>query len=122
MEGDDFLNAVVMAQTRMPVESVARVLRLIEDNNGRIRTENKFISRTLDVDLLLYDQVILDTPALTLPRAEITTAAHVLKPLVDLVPDDQHPSIRRSYKYLLTELQATNPSAVENLRRVALDL
>ena len=51
----------------------------------------RWSSRTLDIDILLYGDLWLQSPALEIPRKEILTAAHVLKPLADLAPDLQHP-------------------------------
>ncbi len=51
----------------------------------------KFADRTLDIDILLYDDLYLLSPALEIPRNEILEAAYVLKPMADLAPDLHHP-------------------------------
>jgi len=56
----------------------------------------KFSDRSLDIDILLYDDLVLRSPVLEIPRAEIVRFAHVLKPLVDLDPELIHPTERRS--------------------------
>ncbi len=91
LEGDDFLNAVARVQTTLsPLELDAR-LHAIEDAHGRDRSVPRWSSRTLDIDILLYGDLWLQSPALEIPRKEILTAAHVLKPLADLAPELQHP-------------------------------
>jgi len=106
MEGDDFLNAVTRAHTEKSVDWVDATIKQIEDNQGRVRGVNKFTSRTLDLDLLLYDDLVLNKNSLTLPRDEIISALHVLQPLVDLAPTLCHPTIGKTYATLLSELLA----------------
>lgn len=112
MVGDDFLNAVVIAHTEQSIESITQLLRKIEHDHGRIRSANKFSSRTLDIDLLLYDHVVIDTPDITLPRTEISSAAHVLVPLVDLIPDEVHPVLKKTYQALLVDLEQKHPERI----------
>ena len=121
MDSDDFLNAVVSAQTVQTIESVAQLLKKIESELGRVRTSNKFSSRTMDVDLLLFGDSIINTPTITIPRAEITTAAHVLIPIVDLIPNDTHPVLKKTYSALLSELKRAKPEVHQTLSKVALN-
>lgn len=91
LEGDDFLNAVARIETTLsPLDLDAR-LHAIEDEHGRDRSVPRWSSRTLDIDILLYGDLWLQSPALEIPRKEILTAAHVLKPLADLAPELLHP-------------------------------
>lgn len=103
-EGDDFLNLALSFETSEPVEAVAETLDEIENQCGRIRGEARFGPRTLDLDLLLYDDLELDKPGLKLPRDEILTYAFVLRPLADLIPDALHPVEGRSYAMLWADL------------------
>lgn len=88
-EGDDFLNLVIgFASCETPQAIVAELERL-HDESGRVREANPFSPRTLDLDLLLYgDQVIDDVKV---PRADITRYSFVLGPLAELAPDLRHP-------------------------------
>jgi len=88
--GNNFFNSVFAAQTDMPLEQVCALLKQIERDNGRTPSDKKFSPRTLDLDLLFYDDVICDTPA-QLPRDEITKNAFVLQPLAELAADFYHP-------------------------------
>jgi len=96
-DGDNFYNLVAAFDTDMDVQEVAAHLREIEDRHGRVRSGPRFSSRTLDIDLLLYDDLILETPGLSIPRDEITKNAFVLWPLAELAPKAVHPVLKRSY-------------------------
>ena len=89
-KGNNFFNSVFAAQTNMPLEQVCALLKQIERDNGRTPSDKKFSPRTLDLDLLFYDDVICDSPA-QLPRDEITKNAFVLQPLAELAADFYHP-------------------------------
>ena len=95
-EGEDFINLVARVETDMSPMELRQYLRDLEDRYGRKRDVPKFSDRSLDIDILLYDDLVLLSPVLEIPRAEITKYAHVLKPLADLEPDLFHPTERRS--------------------------
>lgn len=101
-DGDTFFNLVVSAQTDLSVESVCEILKRIEDENGRIRGSQKFASRTLDLDLLTFDELVIHKPII-LPREEILYNAFVLRPLADLVPTQIHPIVKKTYQSLWQE-------------------
>ena len=71
-------------------------LRNLEDRFGRKRDVAKFSDRSLDIDILLYDDLVLLSPVLEIPRAEILKFSHVLKPLADLESGLIHPTELRS--------------------------
>jgi len=95
-EGDDFINLVARVETEMHPLELRQYLRDLEDRYGRERDVPKFSDRSLDIDILFYDDLILLSPLLEIPRAEILKFAHVLKPLADLEPDLMHPSEQRT--------------------------
>ena len=90
-EGDNFLNLVVGLNTDEDVHAVAATLRKIEDENGRDRSGPRFSARTVDLDLLLYDDLVIDEEGLQIPRYEITKNAFVLLPLEEIAPQLIHP-------------------------------
>lgn len=98
--GDNFLNLVVGLDTDQDVHTVATRLRTIEDENGRTRNGPRFSSRTVDLDLLLYDDLILKEAGLEIPRDEITKNAFVLLPLAEIAPEVLHPEIKQSMSAL----------------------
>ena len=90
-DGDDFYNLVVGFDTTVDIDELARQLREIEFQFGRRRNETRYSPRTLDIDLLLYCDVINDDH--DVPREDIEKYAFVLKPLVDIAPGLHHPVI-----------------------------
>lgn len=96
-DGDAFYNMVIACDVDEGVYTVYGMLRDIEDVNGRDRSGPKFSSRTLDLDLLLYDDRILDEKCLKLPRDEILHNAFVLWPMAEIAPDLIHPEAGKTY-------------------------
>lgn len=90
-KGDNFLNLVAGVDCNEDVQTVSTVLHDIEDRHGRLRDGPRFFPRTLDLDLLLYDDLIIDEGKLQIPRDEITKNAFVLWPLAELDPTRRHP-------------------------------
>lgn len=90
-KGSNFLNLVVGATTARDVHETNELLHKIEDEYGRDRSGPRFSSRTIDLDLLLYDDLVVKEEGLEVPREEITRNAFVLWPLADIAPDVMHP-------------------------------
>lgn len=97
--GKPFYNMVVGLSCQQSVEQVAKLLRQIEFNYGRSANAKKFSPRTLDLDLLLFDDLISNQPA-QLPRDEITKNAFVLWPLSEIAADLLHPILNENYHKL----------------------
>lgn len=85
-QGPDFVNAVVALDTALAPLALLDALQGIEQAHGRERPY-RHAPRTLDLDLLLYDGVVLDTPRLTLPHPRLGERAFVLRPLLEIAPD-----------------------------------
>ena len=94
--GNNFYNLVVSFTTLLSLDQVIDIYKDIEDQCGRERTGPKFSARKLDIDPLLYDDLICDQPV-QLPRDEILANAYVLWPLSIIAPDQLHPITRRSF-------------------------
>ena len=106
-EGDNFYNLVTHFTTDDPLETVTTTLSSIEDDNDRDRGSPKFGSRTLDIDLLLYDDLVINSTELTLPRPEIYQNAFVLKPLADIAGDLTDPVQNKTYQQLWAQFDQT---------------
>jgi 2-amino-4-hydroxy-6-hydroxymethyldihydropteridine diphosphokinase len=89
--GNDFYNLVVEIKSHFDIVSLKKWLVLLEDMHGRDRQQIRYSNRTLDIDILFFNEDILDEGGITIPRPEILTQTYVLKPLVDLVPNMIHP-------------------------------
>jgi len=98
-DGAPFYNLVVAAETDKSVDEVVQILKLIEAEHGRKQSAKKFSSRTLDLDLLLYDELV-QASGVRLPREEITHNAFVLWPLAELAPERIHPLTRQTYQQM----------------------
>jgi 2-amino-4-hydroxy-6-hydroxymethyldihydropteridine diphosphokinase len=85
LDQPDFVNAVARLETALPPEALLQALLAIESSQGRVRGERN-APRTLDLDLLLYDDLVLDRPGLTLPHPRLHARAFVLAPLSELDP------------------------------------
>lgn len=117
-ESDDFLNMVVGLRTELlpaavlvEIDDIHRVAR--RDRNGaRLRP------RTLDIDLLLYDDLVVNEPGRDLPRSDVLDYAFVLRPLADLAPELIHPATGRTMREHWEEFDA----AAQPLTRVDLAL
>ena len=86
----DFINAVCAVETALAPEALLDALQALETRFGR-RRDYRYAPRTLDLDLLLYDALILDTPQLVLPHPRMHLRAFVLHPLLEIVPDCRIP-------------------------------
>ena len=105
--GDSFYNLVVGFNSELSVKEVAKLLRQIELDNGRTRDSQKFSARTLDLDLLLYDDLIVNNGRLQIPRDEIERYAFVLEPLAEVAPSLKHPISGQRYAQLWEQFDKT---------------
>lgn len=99
-DGADFFNLVVEVATELCVADLSLQLKKIEAEHGRCRDEKKFSARTLDIDILTYDQHIGVVSGVELPRHEIEKYAFVLRPLAEISGSDIHPQTGLSYAQL----------------------
>lgn len=99
-DGDNFINLVVGFNTERSLQDINNILNKIEKSCGRNRGEERFSSRTMDLDLLTYGDLVCHDEHWDIPRSEITRNAFVLKPLADLAPNSLHPESGESYSRL----------------------
>lgn len=103
--GCNFYNLVVSFNSSLNAQTIIKKLKRIEVQQGRPENTVKFAPRTLDLDLLLHDNVIADD--IDLPRAEILTNAFVLQPLSELAPSLKHPILNETYQMLWDKFPKT---------------
>jgi 2-amino-4-hydroxy-6-hydroxymethyldihydropteridine diphosphokinase len=90
-DGADFLNLVVSLQSNQSPLDICGEIELIHNLAGRVRGGNKWESRPLDIDLLLYDDLVRDERPVRVPRDDILQYSFVLRPIAELAPDLVHP-------------------------------
>jgi len=116
-DGPDFLNLAVAIDTDLSPQALNDWLHALEDRHGRRRDVPRFSSRTLDIDIVLYDDLVMTGEGhLELPRPELKHA-FVLKPLADIAPQAAHPLSRKTMAQLWAE---HGPVADESMRQVEL--
>lgn len=113
--GDDFLNMVAGFRSDASPQEIVAVIERIHSLAGRARGCARMVSRTLDIDLLLYDELVLEQPPL--PRDDVLEYLFVLQPLVDIAPGFRYP---QSGKTLAEHLQAYD-GAGHSLERVDME-
>jgi dihydroneopterin aldolase/2-amino-4-hydroxy-6-hydroxymethyldihydropteridine diphosphokinase len=103
VEQDNFLNSALELRTLLPPEELLDLLHEIEQKAGRERLIH-WGPRTLDLDILLYDDLVMDSPDLCIPHMELHKRDFVLKPLAQLAPYKHHPVLKKTIRELLEEL------------------
>lgn len=106
--GPDFLNLVAELETRRSPRRILAEIQAIHRIARRERDGEKFQSRTLDIDLLLYDGLIVNEAGIELPRPDILEYAFVLRPLAELAPDFLHPVTGRPLRAHWREFDAAS--------------
>lgn len=106
--GETFYNLVVGFYSDLDVNTVAKILRQIEMAHGRTLDSKKFSARTLDLDLILYGNLILKDGNLQIPRDEIDRYAFVLEPLAEIAPTLEHPVHHLNYAELWRKMDKGN--------------
>lgn len=103
-----FINLVCELETELPPQELLQSLKAIEKKMGR-DPGPRFGPRPMDIDILLYDNLVLDTPELTIPHPRLAERAFVLIPLVEIAPEVLHPVLKKSAQ----ELQEALPKGPE---------
>lgn len=105
---DAFLNQVLEIRTHLDPGSVLAEILGIEENMGRKR-EQKYGPRIIDIDILFFNDEVIDRPGLKLPHPQMQFRRFVLEPLSQLIPSRIHPLLKKTVKELLDECQDPLP-------------
>lgn len=106
--GDDFLNVVVGLDSDDQPADIHQQIEMIHKRAGRRRGSNRCSSRPLDIDLLLYDDLIMEHSRFRLPRVDVLEYSFVLRPLAELVPEFVHPETGRTMRQHWQEFDVTS--------------
>ena len=111
-----FLNQVLVVETDLDPVPVLKIIQEIENLAGRKRNpEAGYISRTLDIDILFFDEEVFQSPKLTIPHPQIPNRRFTLLPLVEIDADFQHPQLKQSMSQLLNSCADTgNVELIKN--------
>ena len=107
-----YLNTVVELNTVLAPHELLGALKAIEQRLGRTPGSPRWGPRPIDLDILLYEEVVLNEPALTIPHPRMHQRRFVLEPLAQLAPDMMHPILRLTVSELLAQLPADSPHPV----------
>jgi len=110
---DWFVNAVIKIETTLDPFELLNNLKSIEQNKGRTYNNVRFGPRILDLDIILYDNAIINSEKLVIPHPRMHKRRFVLRPICDIDPYRIHPVLKKSMKYLLNRLD-------DNEQKVAL--
>ena len=109
----NFFNRALLVETQMAAHDVLREALAIEKELGRERlssggipeTHRVYHSRPMDIDIIFYDDAVIDTAELTIPHPRMQLRRFVLEPLAEIMPDYRHPRLDKNVRELLEELQ-----------------
>ena len=105
---DNFLNAAALIETDLTAaELKTTVLQDIEQELGRVRTEDKYAPRTIDLDISLFNDQVFDVGQRHIPDPEIAKYPHIAVPLADLAPDQRHPETGQTLGLIARGLPAS---------------
>jgi 2-amino-4-hydroxy-6-hydroxymethyldihydropteridine diphosphokinase len=100
---NDFLNQVILILTDLEAMEVLKMCQEIEINLGRIRKSGGYASRTIDIDILLFNSEAIDLPDLKIPHIQLHNRRFTLEPLAEIEPDFIHPVLNKTMKQLLKD-------------------
>lgn len=107
----DYLNCVMGYNTSLSAKEILELLLSTEQKAGRVRGDEKYASRTIDLDLLLLEEMIIHEEGLIVPHPRMHLRRFTLQPLADIYPDVTHPILNKNISILLKECK--DPSEVK---------
>jgi 2-amino-4-hydroxy-6-hydroxymethyldihydropteridine diphosphokinase len=98
--GEDFLNSVCKFKSDKKPHEIRRTLKNIEEKMGRTISQKGMSNRVIDLDLILYGDMLINEDGLEIPSSDIENYKFVLEPLAEIAPDCIHPTLKKTYKEL----------------------
>ncbi|PSL23670.1 2-amino-4-hydroxy-6-hydroxymethyldihydropteridine diphosphokinase [Chitinophaga ginsengisoli] len=109
VEQPDYLNQGLLVSTHMDARTLLQTVLAIEHNIGRIRRQ-KWGARVIDIDIIFYNNAVINEPDLKIPHPQMQFRQFVLVPLKEIIPDWQHPVLHQSVSTLLENCTDTLPA------------
>lgn len=100
-EQPDYLNIALQIETSLSAEDLMKTLLAIEKKLGRVRGEKRWQARTIDIDILCYEQLVVNTPDLMLPHPRLQDRKFVLLPMAEIALEWVHPILKKTVLDLL---------------------
>lgn len=110
---NSFVNQAAILDTELNPVEILHIIQKIESKLGRVRRYRSYTDRTIDIDILFYDDNIIETEELIIPHPRLAERKFVLTPLVELMPDFQHPIYHKTIHQLL--LECTDVSEIKRI-------
>jgi len=104
---DNFWNQAIIIETSLPPKEILKITKETEIELGRIRGEKRYTSRTIDIDILFFGNIIINEPNLEIPHPRIINRRFVLVPLSEIDPYLIHPVFKKTINELLEECTDT---------------
>ncbi len=102
----DFLNQALAVETSLNPQKVLEQILKIEEEMGRVRTE-KWAERTIDIDILMYDDWVVNDPNLVIPHKELANRNFALVPLMEIAGEIEHPVLRQNIEDIYMDCMDT---------------
>lgn len=100
-----FLNGCIAVNTALSPKDTLSQLKDIETLQGRLKTaKNDYSDRVIDIDIIFFDDLVLEIPGLTIPHPKMQQRLFVLNPLFEIAPDYIHPVLKKTVRTLLSEI------------------
>lgn len=109
VEQPDYLNQAILVSTGMDARTLLQTVLAIEHNIGRVRRQ-KWGARVIDIDIIFYNDAVINEPDLKIPHPQMQFRQFVLVPLQEIIPDWQHPVLQQSVSTLLETCTDTLPA------------
>lgn len=116
---DDFINCAVFVSWAGSPLSLLEFLMTVENRMGRVRTAQKDSPRVIDLDILLFGNLVLQEHSLTIPHAELHRRKFAIVPCLEIDPHIIHPGLRRPLASFLSKIEPDQ--TVEKIRKVSMD-
>ncbi len=110
---DWFVNAAVKFETRLEPFELLAILQAVQQQGGCTKSDIRFGPRVLDLDIIFYDRLVINTPTLEIPHPRMHKRRFVLQPICDIDPDIIHPILNISVKSLLNQLEDAGQEVFE---------
>jgi 2-amino-4-hydroxy-6-hydroxymethyldihydropteridine diphosphokinase len=104
-DAPEFLNQVLLIETELSPEQLLEEINELEEFYGRERSDNEYLSREMDVDILFFDDLVLSESTLSIPHPRIAERRFVLTPMAEIAPTFVHPVLKLTMQELLDKCQ-----------------